>query len=63
MIMTGYLQNQYPHACKRDQQAFRALLTMPDADIFSLLLGKTTAADESIGGLIDWLKNSEPFST
>ena len=63
VVMTGYLENQYPVACARDQQAFKTLLEMPDPDIFSLLTGKTTVADEGISNLIDWLKKSVPVST
>ncbi len=56
LVMTGYLDNYYLEAKEKDQQAFKALLEMPDPDLFSLLVGRETAADEVIRQLVERLK-------
>lgn len=57
LVLTGYLENYYIEAAEQDQQAFKALLEMPDPDLFALLVGRTSATDEAIGNLVAVLKN------
>lgn len=55
--MTGYLENYYSEAPEQEQRTFKALLEMPDPDLFALLVGRTSAADEAIGDLVAMLQN------
>lgn len=56
VVLTGYLEKQYADASDQDRQAFKALLEMPDPDLFALLVGRTTTTDESITRLVETLK-------
>ncbi len=55
--MTGYLDNFYLDAVEQDQIAFKALLEMPDPELFALLIGTSTTSDKATNSLLDTLKS------
>jgi antitoxin CptB len=57
VVMTRYLENQYEMASTKDQHHFKALLEMPDADLYSLLLGRTKAATEQLEQFAQSIRN------
>jgi antitoxin CptB len=48
VIMSGYLENHYTNASDAEKNGFKALLEMPDPDLYALLLGKQTSSNFSI---------------
>ncbi len=40
VVMSGYLEHHYPTASAEDRQLFRALLELPDPELYALLLGR-----------------------
>ncbi|MDJ0834547.1 MAG: succinate dehydrogenase assembly factor 2 [Gammaproteobacteria bacterium] len=56
VLMTHYLEHHYPGATAAEQQAFEALLQMPDPDLYSLILGRSESTDEDITQLIKILR-------
>ena len=48
VIMSGYLENHYMKATDAEKNGFKALLEMPDPDLYALLLGRQTSSDFSI---------------
>ena len=41
VVMTGYLERYYRDASNQEQGQFRALLAMPDPELYDLLLGRS----------------------
>jgi len=48
VIMSGYLKNHYTNATDAEKDGFKALLEMPDPDLYALLLGRQTSSNFSI---------------
>ena len=48
VIMSGYLENHYANATDTEKNGFKALLEMPDPDLYALLLGRQTSSNFSI---------------
>ena len=47
VVMTRYLDSHYAEADEAEKKGFIALLEMPDPDLYSLLLGRETSADQN----------------
>ena len=45
VILSRYLEQEYPDASAVEQERFRRLLEIPDPDLYSLLLGRSTVDD------------------
>ena len=56
VVMTRYLENRYPQADAKEQAQFRALLQMPDPDLYNLLLGRGVASSPEQACLIAQLR-------
>ncbi len=48
VVLTRYLDERYDAADAADQALFRQVLEMPDPDLYSLLLGRSSAEDPEI---------------
>jgi len=57
VIMTGYLETRYADASESERESFRALLEMPDPDLFALLLGRQTIPDSHMETLLTELRS------
>ncbi len=56
VLMTRYLEEQYEQASEQDQQFFVELLDWQDPELFSVMVGRTTADDEGMQAFIDKLR-------
>ncbi|MDH3763815.1 MAG: succinate dehydrogenase assembly factor 2 [Gammaproteobacteria bacterium] len=56
LVMSGYLERYYLAASNEDQALFRALLDMPDPDLFGLLLGHSESDDPELERFIKILR-------
>ena len=65
VVMTSYLEHHYEQASEAEKAAFKTLLEMHDPDLYALLLGRRSSADETIGTVVqcikDRFKNSSPL--
>lgn len=61
VLMSRYLDEQYEQASEQDQQHFVALLEWQDPELFSVMVGRTTAEDDLMQAFIEKLRrlNSE----
>ncbi len=57
VVMSRYLEQYYESASSDDQQHFRALLEMPDPDLYRLLLGRSEITDPGITRFVQFLRN------
>ena len=54
--MTRYLEQEYEQASEQDQQYFLELLDWQDPELFSVMVGRTTADSEDLQAFIDKLR-------
>ena len=57
VVMTGYLERYYRDASSAEQDQFRALLAMPDPELYDLLLGRSTATDLELDKFVRLLRD------
>ena len=57
VILTRYLDQGYLSATEAEQAQFRALLEMPDPDLYNLLLGRDAVSDPERMRLLQELRN------
>jgi len=58
LLFKNYLEHIYPGASAADQQAFEAILQMPDPELYDLILGRYESEDKDIARVISILHNS-----
>ena len=56
VILSRYLEQEYPDASAVEQERFRRLLEIPDPDLYSLLLGRSTVDDPELAEFIGELR-------
>jgi antitoxin CptB len=56
VVLNRYLEQHYASASNSDQAQFRALLQMPDPDLYNLLLGRDTATDPECARFLQRLR-------
>ena len=56
VVLGAYLERHYAAAAAEEQARFRALLEMPDPDLYGLLLGRGSSGDPDIDALIGFLR-------
>jgi antitoxin CptB len=56
VVMSRYLDQHYASASNADQEQFRALLDMPDPDLYDLLLGRSITPDAELARFIRLLR-------
>ena len=57
VVMSRYLEDYYQSASSIDQGIFKALLEMPDPDLYELLLGRGEENDRERVRFIDFLRH------
>jgi antitoxin CptB len=57
VLLERYLQERYPSAAAAEQQAFEALLDLPDPQLFAYLMRRESPADPEWIHVIDKLTN------
>ena len=55
--MSRYLEDYYQSASSIDQGIFKALLEMPDPDLYELLLGRGEENDPELVRFIEFLRH------
>lgn len=51
VVMTGYLDNYYSNASELEKNDFKALLEMPDPELYALIMGRVTSPSQTINEL------------
>jgi succinate dehydrogenase flavin-adding protein (antitoxin of CptAB toxin-antitoxin module) len=57
LLLTDYLENDYPQASKEQKHAFRELLAVPDPDLIGYLLGGQTPPDATIAIIVSQIRD------
>jgi antitoxin CptB len=57
VVMSRYLEQHYVSASSAEQGHFKALLEMPDPDLYDLLLGRSVTSDAELARFIQLLRN------
>ena len=57
VVLGRYLEQHYASASSAEQGRFKALLEMPDPDLYDLLLGRSATSDVELAGFIQLLRN------
>ena len=57
VLLTSFLEQHYEQASSDSQQCFRELLEWPDPELFSLLMGRTSAPDADMEILAEQLRS------
>lgn len=57
VVMSRYLEQNYASASGVEQGHFKALLEMPDPDLYDLLLGRSVTSDAELASFIQLLRN------
>ena len=57
VVMSRYLEDYYQSASSIDQGIFKALLEMPDPDLYELLLGRGEENDPELVRFIEFLRH------
>ena len=57
VVMSRYLEQRYASASSAEQERFKALLEMPDPDLYDLLLGRSETSDAELARFIQLLRN------
>jgi antitoxin CptB len=57
VVLSRYLELNYELASPGDQQIFRSLLDMQDPDLYALIIGRSSAPDESTKQFIEQLRS------
>lgn len=62
VLLERYLQERYPSAPAAEQQAFAALLEVPDPQLFAYVVQREVPEDPEWAHVIDRLRNAEQDS-
>lgn len=58
VVLSRYLELDYPTASAADQACFRELLQLPDPELYNLLLGRDGASDPERQRFIEQLRKA-----
>ncbi len=56
LVLGGFLEHHYPTASAEDRRRFRALLELPDPELYALLLGRGEAGSPELEALAERLR-------
>ena len=57
VVMSRYLEQYYTGASNLEREQFKALLDMPDPELYDLLLGRSTAPDAEMAQFVRLLRD------
>lgn len=57
ILLSEYLEQQYPQADESQKQAFRELLSLPDPELIGYLLGGDTPEDSALAGIVSSIRD------
>jgi antitoxin CptB len=58
VLLQRYLEQRYACAPKQEQQAFEALLELPDPELFAYVVRRDQPSDPQSANVVNWLTNS-----
>jgi antitoxin CptB len=58
VLLQRYLEQRYACAPKEEQQAFEALLELPDPELFAYVVKRDQPSDPQCANVVNWLANS-----
>lgn len=58
LLLENYFEHDYMSATAEDQQAFKAILQMPDPELNDLILGRFISEDQDMARVIERLRQS-----
>ncbi len=56
VVLSRYLEQHFSSASSAQQNCFRALLEMPDPDLYDLLLGRSATSDAELTRFVHLLR-------
>jgi len=56
VLLSAYLETQYPDSGERNKRAFRKLLELPDPELNAYLLGGEQSADSEIASVVELIR-------
>jgi antitoxin CptB len=59
VLLQRYLDQRYPHAPREEQQAFEALLELPDPELFAYVVKRQQPADPHCVNVVARLTNPQ----
>jgi succinate dehydrogenase flavin-adding protein (antitoxin of CptAB toxin-antitoxin module) len=60
ILLGDFLENDFPQAAPSQKAAFRALLTLPDPDLVSYLLGGEIPTEQDQADVVAIIRNKAP---
>lgn len=60
VLLSGYLDDAYPHAPDAQKRAFCELLTMSDPELAGYMLGRDEPADPELAALVRYIRGDTP---
>jgi antitoxin CptB len=57
ILLTNYLDNDYPQSDEAQKQAFCELLALPDPDLIAYLLDGQTPADTALANVVSQIRD------
>ena len=57
VVLGRYLEQHYASASSAEQERFKALLDMPDPDLYDLLLGRSATSDVELARFMQLLRD------
>lgn len=58
VLLSAYLENQYPDSDEPQKVAFRQLLELPDPDLIGYLLSGENPADPELANVVEHIRGS-----
>jgi antitoxin CptB len=58
VLMQGYLNEMYRDASAEEQQAFQALVEMPDPELYHYFIGKQSLENPQLAAVIDKIRKA-----
>jgi len=60
VLLSRYLENDYPGSDESQKSAFRQVLELPDPDLIGYLLSGENPADPELANVVDRIRGSTP---
>ena len=58
LVLTGFLEKQYPLLTKRQAKMFKELLNYPDAELWDMILARTEPAENAMKAVLQLIRAS-----
>lgn len=62
LLLTRFVEKEYPNLSDEEKQYFSELLDYPDTDLMNLLVGATSCLDQNIHAIIEKVRSLHGIS-